>query len=324
MNCSKKEPMLLSPAGKDYLWGGERLKKSFNKQIDLTPLAETWECSTHPDGESIISSGENKGKTLTQVLKKNPDWLGTHPKTEGKLPILVKFIDAKSDLSVQVHPDDEYALKNENQLGKTEMWYVIDAEPGTKLVHGFYHDTTEAKVRGYIETQTLMNHLNIIPVEKDDVFFITPGTVHAIGAGALIAEIQENSNVTYRLYDYDRRDKNGNLRELHIDKAAQVLNYNKSRDIRQSMRVLKYEPGYAKEILCRCEYFQVERVLLNGQCSFEVNELSFVSLMCIDGKMKISNDETELNMRKGDTAFIPAGIGKILAEGKCEALVIKC
>ena len=315
---------MLKPVGKDYLWGGERLRERFNKNIAITPLAETWECSTHPDGESIVASGANKGKTLAEVLKENPDWLGTHPKTEGELPILVKLIDAKQDLSVQVHPDDEYALKNEKQLGKTEMWYVIDAEPSTQLVHGFKHDLTEDKLREYIEKETLMKHLNLVSVEKDDVFFITPGTVHAIGAGALIAEIQENSNVTYRLYDYGRRDKNGNLRELHVDKAAQVLNYSKSADVRQNMRVLRYEPGFAKELLCRCEYFQVERVMLNGVHEWEINDISFVILMCISGEQKLRCGNTELAVKKGDTVFIPAGSGKVFAEGVCEVLVIKC
>ena len=323
MSC-KSEPFLLSPAGKDYLWGGERLKEKYNKDIDLSPLAETWECSTHPDGESIAASGANKGKTLSQILREHQDWLGTHPKSEDGIPILVKFIDAKQDLSVQVHPDDEYAQKNENQLGKTEMWYVIEAEPGAKLVYGFKHDVTEEELREYIGKETLMKHLNTVPVHKGDVFFITPGTVHAIGEGALIAEIQESSNVTYRLYDYGRRDKNGDLRELHIDKAAQVLNYSKSDSVRQPMHVLRYKPECARELLSNCEYFRVERVLLNGSTTEEVTELSFEVLMCIDGMIRICFGETEIEIKKGNTVFIPAGSGKITVIGKGEMLMIRC
>lgn len=325
MSCDpKREPFLLRPTGKDYLWGGERLKEKYNKDIDLSPLAETWECSTHPDGESIVASGANKGMTLTQVLRENPEWLGTHPKSESGIPILVKFIDAKQDLSVQVHPDDEYAQKNENQLGKTEMWYVIEAEPRAKLVYGFRHEVTEEKLREYIEKETLMKHLNTVPVHKGDVFFITPGTVHAIGAGALIAEIQESSNVTYRLYDYGRRDKNGELRELHIDKAAQVLDYKKSGSVRQPMHVLRYKPGCAREFLSNCEYFRVERILLNGSTTEEVTELSFEVLMCIDGMVKICFGGTELEVTKGNTVFIPADSGNVPVSGRGEMLMIRC
>lgn len=319
MSC-KKEPVLLSPAYKDYLWGGERLKLEYNKKTEITPLAETWECSTHPDGESMIISGKYKGKALTQALRENPDWIGTHPKIKDSLPILVKLIDAKKDLSVQVHPNDDYAIEHENQLGKTELWYVLDAEPGARLIYGFKHDMTEEQLREYVKNETLLPHLRNLPVTKGDVFFIQPGTVHALSAGTIVAEIQESSNVTYRLYDYGRRDKDGNLRDLHIDKAAQVLNYKKSAEVRQPMRVMRYKPGHASELIGNCEYFRTERIILNGKCEINADELSFVILVCIEGKGKTEN----LDIEKGSTVFIPAGTGKVSVSGKCTLLSVRC
>lgn len=161
--------MLLKLVGKDYLWGGTRLKKKFNKDLDLTPLAEYWECSVHPDGQSVVSNEDYKGRTLADVLNEYPDYLGT--KTDGELLILAKFIDAQLDLSVQVHPDDEYARVHEHQNGKSEMWYVLDAQPGSSLVIGFAHDVTEAQLRDAVEAGTLSKHLQKIPVRKGDIFY---------------------------------------------------------------------------------------------------------------------------------------------------------
>ena len=234
----KAKPFLLKPAGKDYLWGGNRLQTEFNKELPLEPLAETWECSTHPAGPSIIASGIYEGMSLTQLLAEHPEFLGTHPGAEGELPILIKFIDAKKDLSVQVHPTDEYAREHENgQLGKTEMWYVMDAAPDAHLIYGFYHDIEKPQLKESLENGTVEKYLQKIKIQKDDVFLIEAGTVHAIGAGALIAEIQENSNLTYRLYDYNRLDKNGKRRELHIKKALEVANLKGSAEPRQPLRL---------------------------------------------------------------------------------------
>lgn len=286
---SRTKPFLLTPAGKDYLWGGNRLKTEFNKEIDLVPLAETWECSTHPDGPSVIVTGRHAGKTLAELLKEHPEYLGKHPGTEGELPVLIKFIDAKKNLSVQVHPDDDYARKYENgQLGKTEMWYVMDAAPDAQLVYGFNHDITKEQLRQSLKDGTVEKYLQKVKIQKDDVFFIEAGTVHAIGAGALIAEIQESSNLTYRLYDYNRVGKDGKLRELHIDKALAVANLKSSSEPRQPLRLLKYKKGSATELLCRCKYFQVERYLLNTESSRKLVEFqtagdTFEVFLCLDG-----------------------------------------
>ena len=218
----KHIPFLLRPVGKDYLWGGERLKTEYHKQIDLTPLAETWECSTHPDGCSVVDSGAAAGKPLRAVLQEHPEYLGIYANPEGELPILIKLIDAKKDLSVQVHPDDAYAKQYENgQNGKTEMWYVLEAEPDASLVYGFRHTMTPERLRQSLAEGTLEADLQSVPVSKNDAFLIPAGTVHAIGAGILLAEIQQSSNLTYRLYDYNRTDANGNKRPLHIEKWQQ-------------------------------------------------------------------------------------------------------
>lgn len=234
-------PLLLRPSGKDYLWGGSRLNDEFEKGINLSPVAETWECSMHPDGPSYVVGGEFAGMKLAEVLRNHPEYLGERHRGMTELPILIKFIDAKKDLSVQVHPTDEYAREHEKgQLGKTEMWYVLDAGRDAKLVYGLKRDSSEAEMRKAIVNGTLMNYLQQVPVRKDDLFFIEAGTIHAIGAGTLVAEIQENSNLTYRLYDYDRTGKDGKKRELHIDKALKVANLKSSTEPRQPLRVLRY------------------------------------------------------------------------------------
>ncbi len=327
----KRNPFLLKPAGKDYVWGGSRLKDEFGKEMQQTPLAETWECSAHPDGESIAASGVHEGETLGSILSEHPEYIGTHPAGKGRLPILIKLIDAKQNLSVQVHPDDQYAAEHENgQMGKTEMWYVADAVKDARLIYGFYHDMDRETVKRSLENHTFERYLQKINVEKGDVFFIEAGTVHAIGAGTLIAEIQESSNLTYRLFDYDRADKNGRKRELHLEKALDVLNYKKSRAPRQPMRVLRYQNGSARELLCRCKYFQVERYLLNTErtrklVEFSTMENSFKVLLCLEGCGVLFMDGGKsLNIFKGDCIFVPAGCGPFKMHGKLQLLAVGC
>lgn len=321
------EPFLLKPAGKDYLWGGTRLNDEFAKGIDLNPLAETWECSTHPDGPSTVASGRFAGQTLAEVLEAHPEFLGSrHP--DGKFPLLIKFIDAKKDLSVQVHPDDDFARTHENgQNGKSEMWYVLDAQKGAKLVYGLQHDCTEQELRQAIADGTLMNHLQQVPIRKDDLFFIRAGTIHAIGAGALVAEIQENSNLTYRLYDYDRVGKDGQKRELHIDKALQVANLQSSAEPRQPLRVLKYRQGVASELLTRCKYFEVYRMLVNSerrqQVHYRADEVSFRVLLCVDGCGTIRFDGGEITFYKGDCIFVPANSAVLTIHGQAQFLDVR-
>lgn len=318
------EILKLQPCGKDYLWGGTRLRDEYGKKIDLTPLAETWECSVHPDGPSMIANGEFKGQMLSSVLKQHPEYLGSKVKG-GELPVLVKFIDAKHDLSVQVHPDDMYANKYEGDNGKTEMWYVIDAKEGSSLIYGFKHKVTEEILRKAAKTGTLERHLQQVEVHKGDTYFVPAGTVHGIGAGILIAEIQESSNVTYRVYDYDRIDKNGQKRELHFDKAVQVMNMDVAPDVKQNPRLVRHYPGCSRELLCRCKYFETERIQVTKGFSFSVREESFQVLMCLDGYGQVEMDgDKPVRFSKGETVFLPAGIGRCLIIGDTTVLKIRC
>ena len=328
------KPFLLRPAAKDYLWGGSRLNDEFAKGIEMFPLAETWECSTHPDGISTVASGENNGKSLALVLREHPEYLGTHSLalTDGKaeLPILIKFIDAKKDLSVQVHPDDTYARENENGAqGKTEMWYVLQAGKGTEIIYGFNQGIDSERVRKAIGDGTIGLYLNHVPVRKDDLFVIEAGTVHAIGAGVLVAEIQQNSNLTYRMYDYGRVDKGGKPRELHVDKAMDVVNLKSSTFPRQPMRVLRYRKGCASELLTRCRYFQVERLLLNTEAhrelaGFQTDGNSFHALLCTDGCGVLLGADFMINFFLGDCIFVPANSMELMLHGKAQMLNVSC
>ena len=326
-------PFLLKPSAKDYLWGGRRLNDEFNKEIDLYPLAETWECSTHPDGVSTVASGMDAGKPLTAVLREHPEYLGSHPlqimNGKPELPVLIKLIDATQDMSVQVHPDDAYALRHENSLGKTEMWYVLAARRGASLVYGFNRDMEEEQVRKSLADGTVDKYLNHVPVRKDDVFFVEAGTVHAIGAGVVMAEVQESSNLTYRLYDYERMDRNGNSRELHVEKALRVMNRKSSALPRQPMRVLRYRRGCAGELLLRCKYFQVERLLLNTElyrlpAGYKTESNSFHVLLCTEGCGHLSGEGFVLNFLKGDCVFVPAGSIPLELHGRAQLLNVGC
>ena len=325
---NKNKPLLLRPSGKDYLWGGNRLNDEFEKNIDMDPLAETWECSTHPDGPSYVVSGEFGRQELAEVLRAHPEYLGKRHKGENTLPILIKFIDAKKDLSVQVHPTDEYAQENENgQLGKTEMWYVLDAGRDAKLVYGLKQNCTKAEMRRAIADGTVMKYLQKVPIHKDDLFFIQAGTVHAIGAGALVAEIQENSNLTYRLYDYDRVGKDGKKRELHIDKALDVANLKSSAEPRQPLRVLKYRQGVASELLTRCKYFEVYRMIVNTErrqkVHYRADGIAFRVLLCVNGCGTISYDGGSITFYKGDCIFVPADSEILTLHGQAQFLDVR-
>lgn len=317
-------PFLLAPAYKDYLWGGDRLKSEYNKDTDVTPLAESWECSVHKDGKSTVASGEFEGKTLSEVLREHPEYIGTHPDKELGFPLLIKLIDAKEDLSIQVHPDDEYAREHENgEYGKYEMWYVLEAEKDARIIYGFSHDCTREQIRQAIDNRTITRHLQRVNVKKGDIFFVPPGTVHAIGRGIVIAEIQESSDLTYRLYDYNRIDKKGCKRKLHIEKALEVLNLQESLKPKRPLRLLKYKNECANEFIVRCQYFEVHRCLVNNEYKFKADEYSFRVLLCVDGKGKISYEQDELIITKGDCVFVPADSCEITLSGSAEFLDVR-
>ena len=308
-------PVKLYPAYKDYLWGGDKLKTYFNKNTDLTPLAESWELSTHKDGQSIVASGEHAGKTFGEYLETvGRNALGKRAERFDYFPLLIKLIDASGSLSVQVHPTDEYALKNEGEYGKTEMWYVLDCEEGAMLYYGFSRDVTKSEYERAIKEGSLTELLNSVSVKRGDVFFIPSGTVHAIGAGILICEIQQNSNTTYRVYDYNRRDKNGNLRALHIDKALEVS------DLKKSPPLPEISDG-DEVTLAHCEYFEVKRLRVDERKDIFVDGESFLSIIVTDGEGSLDFEGGSLDLIKGDSVFIPANAGKLTARGKCELIL---
>lgn len=320
--------ILLRPSGKDYIWGGTRLKTEFGKAfLPEEPLAESWECSVHPDGPSYVASGPEEGRQLLELLAEHPEYLGTAPSisVSGTLPILVKLIDVKSDLSVQVHPDDDYANRMENgQAGKTELWYVVDAEPGAQIVFGFSKSTTREELRRSLEDGTVEQYLNHIPVQSGDVFFITAGTIHAIGKGVLIAEIQQSSNLTYRLYDYGRLGKDGKPRPLHIDKALDVVKLFGSHPLSQPKRVLRRTAGFVHELLCSSPYFQVDRCMLKAEnIMLEALPESFRVLLCLSGEGVLNEGGEQLPFRKGQTVFIPATAKDLSLSGDATFLLIR-
>ena len=320
--------MLLRPSGKDYLWGGRRLNDDFEKNIDLSPLAETWECSTHPDGPSYVVGGRFDGMKLADVLKEHPEFIGSHPDSKGELPILIKFIDASRDLSVQVHPDDDYAREFEGgQRGKTEMWYVLDATSNARLVYGLNRTLSRKAARAALDDGSIVKYLQTVPVKRDDVFFVEAGTIHAIGEGVLVAEIQENSNLTYRMYDYDRVDKEGKKRDLHIDKALDVASLTHQSEPKQPMRVLKYRPGVASELLCRCKYFEVYRMMINTErrqtVAYRADSVSFKVLLCVGGCGTVRSEGLSLNFYKGDCIFVPADSCELNLHGQAQFLDIR-
>ena len=309
---SNLSPVKLSPAFKDYLWGGTKLKEQYNKKSDLEIVAESWEMSCHKDGESTVITGEFQGKKLSEYVEAlGKDALGKKAEKFSYFPLLIKFIDAKDNLSIQVHPADEYALRVEGEYGKTEMWYVLEAEEDAYLYYGFNRDITREEFAERIKNNTILEVLNKVNVKKGDVFFIDAGTVHAIGSGLMICEIQQNSNTTYRVYDYDRRDKEGNARPLHIEKAIEVSKLTKAPELKASN----------DDVLATCEYFTVKKVQVNGDAKVSVNEESFVSLIIVDGDGKVALGSDELTVTKGDSVFVPAQNGEIALSGNMEVIV---
>ena len=314
-------PIKLKPAFKDYLWGGTRLRDDFGKDCDFDKIAESWELSCHKDGQSVITGGEFDGKTLSDyIAAKGKGVLGKNCGRFEYFPVLIKLIDAKDNLSVQVHPSNEYALRVEGEYGKTEMWYIVDCDPGAELLYGFKHEISKEEFAERIANNTLLEVTNSVPVKKGDVFFIEAGTLHAIGKGILIAEIQQNSNTTYRIYDYGRVGADGKPRQLHIDKAVDVTNLCPAKPYPQS------EPvdmgGWTKKRLAKCEYFTVDVINVDTSAALEADKSSFVNILVLDGGCVLSSEGNDaVELKKGDSVFIPAGLGKFELTGKCTAVM---
>lgn len=299
----------MSPHCVNAVWGGDKLIKEYNIGYDGERLAEAWVLACHEEGISSLASGEYTGMKLNEYVDMRGRWvLGTNYEHYDKFPVLVKLIDARSPLSIQVHPGNTFALSHEGQVGKTEMWYVLDAEEDSYIYYGLKEETTKEQIRKAATNGTLLDLLKKVPAKKGNVFYIPAGTLHAIGPGLLVAEVQQNSSITYRVYDYDRTDANGKKRELHLDKAIEV--------VRTSPNSQEYDFG---KHLVSCKFFIVD--LVNGEQEDFCDERSFVSLLALRGNGSIYyKDESgvwrELHFKKGDSFFVPAGAGRLRYRGE--------
>lgn len=314
---SNLQPVKLSPAFKDYLWGGTKLRTEYNKKCDMDIVAESWELSTHKDGESVVADGEYAGLKLSEYIEKiGKDKLGKNALAFDYFPLLIKFIDAKKSLSIQVHPDDEYALKNEGEYGKTEMWYIMDCEEGAFLYYGFKHPVSKEEFEKRIADNTLTEILNKVEVKKGETYFIDSGTVHAIGAGIIICEIQQNSNTTYRVYDFGRRDAQGNLRQLHISQAIDVSTLTPPPEKKTEKMISEGDT-----VLAECKYFTTRKINVKGEKSVTVDDSCFRSIIILDGEGSLIVEDTVIEFKKGDSIFVPAQNTECKFKGECEVIL---
>ena len=311
------EILKLKPVFKNYIWGGTRLTEDFGFDTGFDKTAEGWMLACHKDGMNTVSGGEYDGKTLAEVIEKvgAETLCGTDCSKFPYFPVLIKLIDARDNLSVQVHPNDEYARRVENEFGKTEIWYVLDAADGAELIYGFKNEITKDEFRSSIENGTLLERLNSVKVKKGDLFFIEAGTVHAIGKGALIAEIQQNSNCTYRVYDYGRVGADGKPRELHIDRAVEVS------ETVPPKHAISHETGDNKKsrLLAKCDLFTVNKYEIENSLTLKTDSTSFNHILVLEGCGKVESTE----FKKGDSLFVPASFGEYRIDGKAEIIVTK-
>lgn len=314
-----KSMIKLSPACKDYIWGGTKLKSIYGAN-ELEHLSEAWVLSSHLAGSSKVISGPQEGIYFNEYLEQlGKEGLGTNCGAFDRFPILIKWIDAKQSLSIQVHPEDEYALRVEGEYGKTEMWYILDCEEGASLYYGLNRAITKEELERRIKENTILEVLNEVKVNKGDVFFIEAGTIHAIGAGIMICEIQQNSNTTYRVYDFDRKDIKGNKRELHIDKAVQVAKLEPvSASIKKEEDIVLNE--YSREWLGECTYFKSYKWDVKKFVEMKMTNQSFLSIIVIEGEGQIELGTQVMNLKKGDSFFIPAQESQVRVTGICELI----
>ena len=306
----------------EYIWGGSKIHELLHKDTGTLPrVAESWEVSTHPAGKSIVENGAFRGKTLNEYFDQI-GWgtAGRYAARNHQLPILIKYIDAKENLSIQVHPNDKYARKHEGDNGKNEMWFVLAADEGAFIYLGFSRDVTKEEIKRRIADNTLEEVLNRVEVRPNEAFYIPAGTVHAIGAGCLICEVQQTSNVTYRIYDYGRTDENGNPRELHVKKALDVLDYRRTEiaDLkrRDTMSMERYIDGmFGRNGKCTLLKYEAEGDLT---ILLPVSHLTFA--LVIDGSGKLYAGDSEEAFERGDTWMIHGRATRV--SGKCKVLFV--
>lgn len=306
-------PLKFHPILKEKIWGGDKLKTLLNKKSDLNNLGESWEISGVKDSISIVSNGEYSNQPLTALIKKYKGlFLGQKIYDEfgERFPLLIKFIDAKYDLSVQLHPDDELANDRHNSFGKAEMWHVIQADDNSKLIVGFNTLVDENTYVQTLKNGNITSLLNFIDVNKQDSFFINTGTIHAIGSGVLIAEIQQTSDITYRVFDWNRKDFNGEERELHSDLALKAINYN-SKDYQK----LSYDRLHTPSNIINNEYFTTNYISIRKKLARKINQDSFTIYMCVQGNGVINVNNSVESISLGETILIPAMCNEVIIEG---------
>ena len=302
-------------------WGGRRLMDEYGYKYDKKNAGEAWLLSCHKDGKSIVQNGAYRGRSLREVFEtEDRSVWGTHFAPEKDFPILIKLIDAEDKLSIQVHPDDEYARINDNDSGKTESWYIVDAKPGAELIYGFDHEVTREEFLQSIEDESVTQLLQHVPVRPGDLVYIPSGTVHAIGAGILLAEVQQSSNATYRIFDYGRPGDDGEPRPLHKKKAADVLNYDLIRPMILPPPIVENVAGGVRTPLIFCPFFHTELLKVRGTMTDIVDETSFVSLLAIEGEGELSAKSGTLSVKKGASIVIPAGEGEYTLSGSLTIL----
>ena len=313
-------PLQFDPILKERIWGGEKLKTVLNKPITSSLTGESWELSTVEGDVSIVSNGVLKGKSLTELIENHPEEvLGTavYKKFGKQFPLLFKYLDAKTDLSIQVHPNDELAKIRHNSFGKTEMWYIMQADENARIIVGFKEKSNAKEYIAHLENNTLLDLLEEVNVKTGDVFFLETGTVHAIGAGLVVAEIQQTSDITYRLYDFDRVDAEGNLRELHIDLALDAINY----DTIETHKTYSKETNKSNEMV-NCPYFTTNYLPLDGTLIVSKTSESFTVYMCTEGAFQLECDQIIYNYKKGETVLIPAAMPNYILTGTAILLEI--
>ncbi len=319
------QPMKLQCAVKGYVWGGTRLHTQFDLPMpeDKDRLAEAWVLSCHRDGEDVITNGKFAGRTLCDVLaNEGKAFCGTNAAAFDFFPVLVKLIDAADNLSVQVHPSDAYALEHEGQLGKTEAWFILDCAEDAEIIYGFAQEMTKDEFRAAIKDGTLLDKVRRVKVKPGELYFIPSGTLHAICRGILLAEVQQNSNVTYRVYDYGRL-VDGKPRDLHIAQALDVTNLSPMENGGKPLGPPQKKDGYTETLLTQCEYFTAYCLNIEEKAELNVDGTSFVSLVGLDGNAVLLHDDNALTLYKGESIFLPAGLGRVEILGKAQVLMTK-
>lgn len=314
-----EEPIFLAPVFKDYIWGGNKLKTLFKKETPYEITAESWEVSTNQNGKSIVKNGIGKDKDLEELyanLEVRKEIFGTKTVGMEKFPLLIKFIDANSNLSVQVHPDDQYAFEKENgEQGKTEMWYIMECKEGAQIICGMKQEVKQEELPSILKSENVSDYLNFVPVEQGDCIYIPSGTIHAILGDTLICEVQQNSDLTYRVYDWGRMGKDGKPRELHVEKAIQVVKVGNRPEVKRTANW-----GEGEENMIASHFFKTDKVTIQGSRKDKSNHETFYAMNVVKGNGQIIANGKTYKLELGDSFLIPANLGEYELKGNMELL----